>query len=347
MPEATTQAKIAMIGCGAHATAHLAPNMPYIPEIDLVAVCDLSEDLARRNARNFGARRWYTDARAMLDGEPDLDGVIIVGQPQMMKSLGEMVLKERGIPIFVEKPPAIDASEAAAFAQTADEAGTWGMVAFMKRYSTGYSLAKQAVDEDWFGPVSIIDAKFANGDYGPIWGIDSPGLSYLTGQAVHIFDLIQYFAGPVAEIYARYLERSRTNHGFAVTVTFAGGAIGTLNLNSFESWECFDEWFCVAGLHNYVTVEDMLYTHVWRQESWAGSALSRNLANTSLAWKPTGPSVPPMEVMVGYRGELAEFARCLLEGRRPGPDLHAGAAAMCVGQAIWDSATTGQAVRLQ
>jgi myo-inositol 2-dehydrogenase / D-chiro-inositol 1-dehydrogenase len=341
----TKQAKIAMIGCGPHATNHLAPNVAFIPEIDLVAVCDLKEDLAKRNARNFGAKRWYTDAQRLLDFEPDLDGVIIVGWPQMMKELGELVLRQRRIPIFVEKPPAIDAGEAEAFAGTADEMGTWGQVAFMKRFSVGYSLAKQAVDEDWFGPVSIIDAKFANGDYGAIWGLPSPGLSYLTGQAVHIFDLIQYFAGPVAEINARYLERSPTTHGFAVTVGFAGGAIGTLNLNSFESWECFDEWFSVAGLYNYVTVEDMLYTHVWRRQSWAGD-LAQNVANTSLAWKPTGPSVPPMEVLVGYRGELTEFARCILEGRRPGPDLHAGASAMRVGQAIWDSATTGQTVRL-
>ncbi|MHB0878404.1 MAG: Gfo/Idh/MocA family protein [Anaerolineae bacterium] len=346
MAEDKKQARIAMIGCGAHATNHLAPNIPFIPEIDLVAVCDLDETLARRNARNFGARRWYTDAQRMLDAEPDLDGVIVVGWPQMMKGLGEMVLTQRQLPIFVEKPPAINAQEAAAFAQTADEAGTWGMVAFMKRFATAYVLAKQAVDEDWFGPVSIIDAKFSNGDYGPIWGIDSPGLSYLTGQAVHIFDLIQYFGGPVTEIHARYLERSRANHGFVVTAAFANGALGTLNLNSFESWECFDEWFCVTGLHNYVTVEDMLYTQVWPQQSWAGDTLARNVANTSLGWKPTGPSVPPMEVLVGYRGELTEFARCLLEGRRPGPDLHAGAAAMRVGQAIWDSASSGQAVRL-
>lgn len=347
MSEGEKQAKIAFIGCGRHATRTLYPNIPSIPEIDLVAVCDLQENLARRNARMFGARRWYTDAKLMLEKEQDLHGVIVVGIPQMMKELGELVLRQRGLPIFVEKPPAINFREAEAFAATAADAGAWGMVAFMKRFSVAYGLARKAMDEPWFGPVSMIDGKFSNGDYNSIWGIESGGLSYLTGQAVHIFDLIQYFGGPVSEIYAKYFERSKANHGFAVTVGFANGALGSLNLNSFESWEAFDEWFSIAGVHNYVIVEDQLYVNVYRQEGWAEMPEEEMpLDNMSLAYKPTAIKVPDMRTLMGYRGELREFALCLLEGRRPGPDLEAGVAAMRVGQAIWDSSQSGKPVAL-
>lgn len=345
MDGARSQAKIGFIGCGRHATRNLYPNIPLIEEIDLVAVCDLQEDLAQRNARQFGARRWYTDVDRMLDEEQDLDGVIIVGIPQMMQPLGEHVLRRRGIPIFVEKPPAINSREAERFAAVAAEAGTWGMVAFMKRFSLAYSLAKQATEAPDFGPVSVIDGKFANGDYNPLWGIESGGLSYLTGQAVHIFDLIQYFGGPVGEIYAKYFERSPANHGFAVTVGFESGAIGTLNLNSFESWEAFDEWFSISGVHHYVVVDDMLYVNVYRQEGWTRMPGNPLLDNMSLAYKPTAIKVPDMRALMGYQGELREFALCLIEGRRPGPDLEAGAAAMRVGQAIWDSSQSGKAVR--
>lgn len=340
------QAKLAFVGCGNHATRSLYPCIPTIPEIDLVAVCDLQEDLARRNARNYGARRWYTNVDELLDKEQELDGVLAIGIPQMMKEIAVKVLQRRGIPIFVEKPPAINAVEALAFAQTAAECKTWGMVAFMKRFSVGYGLAKQAVDDPEFGAVSVIDGKFANGDYPSIWGIQSPGLSYLTGQAVHIFDLIQYFGGPVGEIYAKYIQRTDKNHGFAVTVGFQHGAIGSLNLNSFESWENFNEWFSIAGLHNYVTVEDMLSVNVQKEQGWSPIPVERHLRNLSLAWKPTGASVPDMREMIGYRGELREFALCILKGRRPGPDLEAGAAAMKVGQAIWDSSCTGKVIQL-
>lgn len=53
-----------------------------------------------------------------------------------------------------------------------------------------------------------------------------------------------------------------------------------------------------------------------------------------------------MRMLIGYRDELREFARCILEGDRPGPDLEAGASAMRVGQAVWDSCQSGRAVRV-
>ena len=60
----TRQAKLAFIGCGGFATGSIFPQIHLVPQIDLVAVCDLVKEKAERNARNFGARRVYTDMRA-------------------------------------------------------------------------------------------------------------------------------------------------------------------------------------------------------------------------------------------------------------------------------------------
>src|SRR5436309_1037967 len=54
--------RLAVIGAGNQCTASLMPGIPSIPEIDLVAVCDLKRELAERNARRFGARAVYPDA---------------------------------------------------------------------------------------------------------------------------------------------------------------------------------------------------------------------------------------------------------------------------------------------
>ena len=53
--------RLAVIGCGNHCTGQLMPGIPYVPELNLVAVCDLKEELARRNARHFGASAYYVD----------------------------------------------------------------------------------------------------------------------------------------------------------------------------------------------------------------------------------------------------------------------------------------------
>ncbi|MGQ9555349.1 MAG: Gfo/Idh/MocA family protein [Anaerolineae bacterium] len=339
------QARIAFIGCGRHATANLYPCLAQIPEIKLVATCDLKEELARHNAEVFGARRWYTSTDELLDKEPELDGAIIVGSPQMMKSLGEKVLRQRRVPVFVEKPPAVTAAEAQEFAATAAECGAWGQVGFMKRFSLGYGLAKQAAEAPWFGPITIFDAKFTNGDWGPLWNIYGPGDGFLAVQAIHIFDLARFFIGPIKEVYARFLDLGSNSHGFSMTLTFESGALGSLNLNSFESWRGVDEWLSLSGKGSYVIVEDMLYVNLCREESWARLD-DPMLANFSQGWKPSGPNVPDMRLLIGYRGELQEFARCILEGRRPGPDLEAGAVALRAGEAAWESVHSEKAVPL-
>ncbi|MCC6443752.1 MAG: Gfo/Idh/MocA family oxidoreductase [Armatimonadetes bacterium] len=102
-----------------HVTANLYPALDPIPWVYLVAACDLKEDLARRNTRRLGARAWYTDMDKMLT-ESGAEGVLAVGDPQMHVTVGPEVLK-RGLPLFVEKPSAIDTEEARKLAQAAEK----------------------------------------------------------------------------------------------------------------------------------------------------------------------------------------------------------------------------------
>lgn len=339
------RARIAFIGCGRHATRSLYPCIAEIPEIDLVATCDAQEELAQRNARNFGARHWYTSVDRLLEQEAELDGAIVVGPPMMMHDLAHRLFRTRRIPVFLEKPPAITAAQARALAATAAEAGTWGQVGFMKRFALGYQLAKRAADEPDFGAVSVFDAKFTNGAWGPLWGVFGPGDGFLAVQAIHIFDLAHFFMGPTAEVYAGFLQRSEAVHGFAITLTFASGSLGSLNLNSFETWEGIDESLSLSGEGAFVTVDDMLSVKLHRRQGW-GQVCDPLLANFDYGWSPQGPIAPDLRLILGYRAELQEFARCILEGRRPGPDLEAGAAALHVGEAAWQSVQTGLPVRI-
>jgi predicted dehydrogenase len=57
---------IGFIGCGGQAMANLYPHAASIPEMELVACCDLKPELAQRNAERFGAKAWYTDYEEML-----------------------------------------------------------------------------------------------------------------------------------------------------------------------------------------------------------------------------------------------------------------------------------------
>ena len=341
------RARLGFIGCGGHATSKLYPCIHVIPEIDLVAVCDLREDLAQRNARNFGARRWYTDMHKMLDSE-ELDGVFVVGPPAMHYEIGLECLRA-GLPIFVEKPSAMDVQHARELAQEADKHGLFGMVAFMKRFAPAYRIAKHLCQQPEFGELHMLEVKFTQGPYPSIWGIESPSLSFLTGQVVHLFDLIRAFGGDVKEVYATHREATPTQFAFAINVTFASGALGILNLNSVdarEPWRDFTEHLCASGLENAVTVDDMLYVKYQKREEWL-SVPGLNVGKAYNGWQPTGPAAQRMEFLIGYQGEIQHFAQCILTGKKPTPDLWDGVGSLEITEAVWQSVQTHQIVQIQ
>ena len=106
--------KLGIVGAGGLSSRKIYPSLSYIREVKLEAVCDLDESKARRNAEKFGANMVFTSMERMLD-EAGLDAVIICIGPEQHADLAPVVLKA-GLPVYTEKPPAVDAAGA-------DEAG--------------------------------------------------------------------------------------------------------------------------------------------------------------------------------------------------------------------------------
>ena len=339
--------RIGFIGCGSHSTENLYPCLRYMTDkAELVAVCDLNSDLAKRNAKWFGFEKWYTDVEDLLKRER-LDAVFIVGPPRMQTSLGTMCL-QAGVHIFVEKPPAISAREAENLMDTSREAGRFVMVGFMKRFAVGYRLAKQITQQPEFGEVVHIVTKFANGPYGSIWGIPSPSKSYLIGQAVHHFDLARYFMGEVTSVYAKLFELADKKFSFSVLPTFERERTGVMNLNSCQSWAKIDEYVEITGDEAFIFVDDMA-THVRYYPKWDWIAPEGfTAANLGNFWEVHHlPSRwNQSRYLRGYYGEVEHFIDSVLRKERPKPDITDGYKALKIAEAVWESANTGKTVEL-
>ena len=206
------KAPLAFIGAGGFATSALYPNIHKVPQIDLVAVADLDEAKATRNARNFGAREVYTDAEKMLD-EQQPDGVFVIGPAPMQCKVAPIVLK-RGIPVYVEKPSANTSAEAKELAELAEANDTWGQCGFMKRFAYVYRMAKEIMQREEFGDLNMVTIHFGQGPYPQIWGIDLARRAMLIGQLCHIFDLTRFLGGDVASVQALYREVTPTQFAY-------------------------------------------------------------------------------------------------------------------------------------
>ena len=58
--------RVALVGAGNIASHHLPAYAQFPGQVDLVAICDLDEGLARRRAHDAGVERVYTDVDALL-----------------------------------------------------------------------------------------------------------------------------------------------------------------------------------------------------------------------------------------------------------------------------------------
>jgi len=68
--------KIAVIGTGRMGSVHVRNIVRYIPEADLVAICDIRLDVAQAVADELGIERVVEDYHELL-ADPEIEAVLI------------------------------------------------------------------------------------------------------------------------------------------------------------------------------------------------------------------------------------------------------------------------------
>ncbi|HEY4647492.1 MAG TPA: NAD-dependent epimerase/dehydratase family protein [Gemmatimonadales bacterium] len=112
--------RVALVGCGRISTYHIAA-LAAVPAVEIVAVCDLNEQIAREVATHHGIRGCYTDVEAMLrEAHPDV--MHILTPPQSHLALARVAVRYQ-VHLYIEKPMAATLSDAQAIADLAREAG--------------------------------------------------------------------------------------------------------------------------------------------------------------------------------------------------------------------------------
>jgi myo-inositol 2-dehydrogenase/D-chiro-inositol 1-dehydrogenase len=140
--------RIGWIGCGTHAGEMLLPQLVRLP-VRLAALADI--DATRLNAigDRYGVAARSTDGRALIEAG-GIDAVGMAVGPRQHAGLAAIALR-RGLPVYIEKPPAATAAAAQALADLAAEAGKPCVVGFMKRYSTANRIAGNLLPGAEFG----------------------------------------------------------------------------------------------------------------------------------------------------------------------------------------------------
>ncbi len=143
--------RVAYIGAGAIVKHAHIPNFSLLPNIENVAVCDVSEARAVKLAAETEIPGVYTDYHAMLaEVQPD---ITVVATPNAFHHEQTLAALECGSHVLCEKPLAASYADAVALFETARQAGKVLTVGTHYRFSPAMQALRSQAQAGFFGKI--------------------------------------------------------------------------------------------------------------------------------------------------------------------------------------------------
>ena len=230
------------VGAGYFAQFHYEA-WSRIPEVEIVAACDLDDEKVSGVCKHFNIPRFYSDVERMLDKEKP-DFIDIITPPQTHLAMVKAAA-ERGITVVCQKPLAPTYVEAQQIVETAEAAGIRFMVHENFRFQPWHREIKKLIDGGAIGD-TLFSLNFRSRQ-GDGWGRDAylgrqpyfrsmPRL-LLHETGIHFIDTFQYHAGEINRVYAimRKLNPVIAGEDFAMlTFEFRNGVVGLWDANRYN-----------------------------------------------------------------------------------------------------------------
>lgn len=317
--------KIGWIGCGRHATWMLMPQLAR-SGFEITAVCDRDGAAAQNAARQFGAKAVYSDYADMI-ANADIDAVGMAVGPEIHFHATMAAIK-RGIPVFMEKPPAATAAQARELLDASDAAKVPVTVGFMKRYSTGNKIARNILDGGQFGPVLGIHGSYMTAPTYFAGEVDYTG--FYLHHCVHYMDLIPWFAGSeFADLRLRKNVPGKGKMLIHMNFECANGVIGNVVMGTVQSRGTPMEFVQIMGDQNRVEVDNIINVAWHRNPPFKADDPGALLdpGSDTMVWTPNFTAAAN-EDHKGYHALLLDVAATMRGESDAAPQIRDGWLAM-------------------
>ena len=308
--------KIAWVGCGAHASKNLLPELCKVNNIQLVAVCDLNEEKAKEASVRFGFSSYYVDYHFLLENE-NIDVVFVVGPPSLHENVAFCCLSE-GIHVFTEKPVTLDKKILIQLENLAMVNNCKTQVGHFLRHSPAIKNAKTIIDSENFGnPISFYGSYLTGGPWEirKEWNSMSLDETYMYVQGIHLLDIAEYFMGPIKDI--KYFKlKSRTNRlSFSISVLFKNSSVGNFLLSaSAPKWSC--QLQIISDKQHHLLINDAKEVILTKKES--NNKLPHNSNNFQIYSSSNSYGI---ENRNGYALEIQSFIDSILNDEKTHPSF--------------------------
>ncbi|MDQ7026273.1 MAG: Gfo/Idh/MocA family oxidoreductase [Anaerolineae bacterium] len=320
-----------------HAEAYIN-NLRNALDVEFVGFSDLDAERGTHFAGVFKTK-WYDSHEDLL--KEGLDGVVICSENARHRELVEMAAGA-GVPILCEKPIEVTLEDARAMRDVCKANNVTFMTAFPVRFSSSVQQVKNALDRGDLGRIYAING--INHSEIPLehraWFAQKAlaGGGAVMDHTVHLVDAYRWFFGcEVVEVYAEvdnlfYRGEVDVDTAGIVTLTMENGVFATIDC-SWSRPTFYPRWghlkMDIVGEKGFMTLD--------------GQAEHLTVYSKKLSRNPT---------WMNYGNDsnqhmINEFVAAIRENREPAVTWRDGYEAVRVALACFESAESGQPVRLE
>jgi predicted dehydrogenase len=345
----TQNVNVGLIGCGRIASLVYLNMLNKIPGLSLKAIAE--PDTAKREKAGMSAphAELYTDYKDLLRN-PDLDAVIIC-LPNHLHSEAAIAAFENGKHVYLEKPIAINSTQADEVIIAWKGSGLVGMTGFNLRFNPVYRALKEDIGWGAIGDAVFMRTVFtSSGRELPEWKKRrSTGGGALLDLASHHIDLVRFILNDeITQIFARTSSHKTEDDNAMLEYETSGG----IHVQSYFSINSVDEdKIKVYGTRGKLSADRYGSLNV-KTESGTSRGQGRlshiKQAVRSLLRNPGGfkdkllspGREPSFETAIGH------FVSAVRENRGVSPDLSDGFRCITILEGAEESARSGNLISL-
>ncbi|MBI1885131.1 MAG: Gfo/Idh/MocA family oxidoreductase [Chloroflexi bacterium] len=339
--------RVGIIGSGFVANLH-AEAFRYVPDAEVVAAASPDESHVRDFARRHDIPHAHTDYRQLLERD-DID-VVTIACPNYLHCQVTLDAAAAGKHVVCEKPLAMNVEECDRMIEACRKASVKLMYAEELCFAPKYVRAKELADEGALGNVYYVRQLECH--YGPhadwFWDVEKSGGGVLMDMGCHSIQFARWVYGnaPVESVYAElgtfvHGERTRGEDHSLCVLRFDGNRVAVAE-NSWARTGGVDDRAEIYGSKG-LTVADLLRGSSLVTFSEPGYGYAVEKAPQTRGWTFT---MFQETWNYGFPQEMQHFAECVRDDKEPRLTGDDGRAVLEIICAAYESAGTGQRVKL-
>ena len=343
----------ALLGTGRHSNANVAPQMGHAQDVRRVALYSRDAAKGEAFAAQHGFERVYTSLDDLLkDSEVD---AVYDATPDGLHGPNAVRIAQAGKHVLAEKPLAVSVEQCRQAIAACRENGVKLGVVFQQRHEPIHQEIRRLVQAGDLGDVLYVKGHRVRGPAAPgarpqpapsnvvNWRADpemKPG-GIVMGIGDHVYDMLSYLAMQnIVEVaaFTNSTQQGTPNETHAtVLLKFDGGAYGVMLASMRTPYA--QEPIAIHGS----TASLMCYNSLgvaaspWEQETTPKLYLAGTEGTKSQLFEPTE----------AIARDIEQFNRCISGDGEPMTSGYEGLVNQAVTEAIYESARTGRAVRVE